>query len=117
VGRFHARGGYDEGQQFTPVPLEAAMRKSTFALAVSFLAALVWFGAQLNQPRAAEDAGKHAIQKWEYRWQQSENTSPASLNEMGEQGWEACGVSHQTQNQNGTTTVSVTYVLLKRQKQ
>jgi hypothetical protein len=31
------------------------MRKSTFAIAVSFLAAFVWFGAQLNQPRAAED--------------------------------------------------------------
>ena len=92
------------------------MRKSTFALAVSFLAAFVWFGAQLNQPRAAEDAAKPASQKWEYRWQQSEHASAASLNEIGEQGWEACGVSTETRNQNGTTTDSHTYVLLKRAK-
>ena len=41
------------------------MRKSTFALALSFLAAIVWLGSQLNQPRTAENA-KLAVQKWEY---------------------------------------------------
>ena len=67
------------------------MRKLTFALALSFLVAIAWFGMQGNRPRAAEDA-KPAVQKWEYHLDQ-ENVSnrplaAENLNKLGNDGWE-----------------------------
>jgi hypothetical protein len=73
--------------------MELPMRKSTFALALSFLSAIVWFGSQLNQPHAAEDA-KPARQKWEYRVDilQGRSVPQEQLNRDGEDGWELCAI-------------------------
>lgn len=69
------------------------MRRSTFALALSLLTAIAWFGMQGNQPRAAEDA-KPAVQKWEYHLEQQNMTNRSltteSLNKLGNDGWELC---------------------------
>jgi hypothetical protein len=93
------------------------MRKSTFAIALPFLAAIVWFGSQLNQPRAAEDAAKPAIQKWEYHCQDNGEIDQAALNNLGEKGWEACGISTYITSRSGNTGRHVTQVLFKRLKQ
>ena len=71
------------------------MRKSTFALALAFLAAIVWLGSQLNQPHAAE-GGKAEGQKWEYQisWRVN-NDDTVSLNKLGDQRWEMCGAAIQ----------------------
>ncbi len=45
------------------------------------------------------------VTQWEYRWEKQGNET---LNELGEQGWEACGVSSNNSGSN---------VLLKRPKQ
>ena len=67
------------------------MRKSTFALALSFLVAVAWFGLQGNRPRAAEDA-KPAVQKWEYHLEQMNVSNrplvAENLNKLGNDGWE-----------------------------
>ncbi len=67
------------------------MRRSTFALALSLLAAMAWFGMQGSQPRAAEDA-KPAVQKWEYRLEQmnvsNRPLAAENLNKLGNDGWE-----------------------------
>ena len=88
--------------------LEVPMRKSTFAIALSFLAAIVWLGSQLNQPRTAENA-KPAVQKWEYLlFHGFRGPSDDRLKTAGEKGWEACGIAP-----DGSTTENV-IVLLKR---
>ncbi|HTQ39770.1 MAG TPA: hypothetical protein VMJ32_12145 [Pirellulales bacterium] len=46
------------------------MRKSTFALAQTFLVAILWLGLQDSQPRAAEET-KPTMQKWEYHFELS----------------------------------------------
>ena len=67
------------------------MRKSTFAVALVFLAVVVWFGLQGSPPRAAE--AKPAVQKLEYRHLSWNATvlEGQTLNELGDQGWEFCG--------------------------
>jgi hypothetical protein len=67
------------------------MRKSTFILALSFLAALVWLGAQ-RSPHAAENA--KPIDTWEYRVES--DYSQGNLNQLGKQGWEICGATVDT---------------------
>ncbi len=88
------------------------MRKSTFALALSFLVAIAWFGMRVNQPRAAEDA-KPAVQKWEYRLGQLNATNRSlatdDLNKLGNDGWE---LSSATQL-NGLDTI----LIMQRPKQ
>ena len=70
------------------------MRKSTFALALSLLVAIVWLGLQGNQPRAADDA-KPQRQKWEYLLDRvdSQFIKADYLNKKGDQGWEFCGLA------------------------
>jgi len=66
------------------------MRKTTLILALSFLAAVVWLGAQLNQPRAAENA-KPIADTWEYRVES--DYEKGNLNQLGKQGWEICAAT------------------------
>jgi hypothetical protein len=67
------------------------MRKSTFALALSFLVAIAWFGLHGSQPRAAEPA--QAVQKWEYHNVISTRArGKEDLDKLGSDGWEMCGV-------------------------
>jgi hypothetical protein len=70
------------------------MRKSTFTIALVLLAVAVWFGLHDNSPRAA-DAAKPAAQKWEYlqrNWEILANDKNG-LNDLGDKGWEMCGIS------------------------
>jgi hypothetical protein len=68
------------------------MRKSTFTVALVLLAVLVWFGLQGGQPRAA-DAAKPAAQKFEYKQDEwSHLDGGSTLNVLGDEGWEMCGV-------------------------
>ena len=72
------------------------MRKSTFAVALVFLAVVVWFGLQGNSPRAAD--AKPTIRKLEYLrkfWHDLDATQDGQikgLNELGGKGWEMCGM-------------------------
>jgi hypothetical protein len=67
------------------------MRKSTFAIALSFLIAVAWIGLHGESPRAAE--AKPAVQKLEYRHLSWNATllEGQTMNELGDQGWEFCG--------------------------
>ncbi len=85
------------------------MRKSTFAIALVFLATIVWLGLQGNQPQAADNA-KPAAQKWEYKVVESNlEFKDADLNAIGDKGWEICGLDFNLQAHNT--------VVFKRPKQ
>jgi hypothetical protein len=96
------------------------MRKSTFTFALILLAVVAWFGLQGSPPRAA-DAVKPVVQKFDYlqrNWLDvagrqtpmgSGQGDPRGLNELGDKGWELCGVI-------GAPPQSVT-VVFKRPKQ
>ena len=86
------------------------MRKSTVAVALVFLAVVVWFGLQGSPPRAAE--AKPAVQKLEYRivnW--GLISAGKTLSDLGDQGWEICGVVPDTR------ATSDAAVIFKRSKQ
>jgi hypothetical protein len=87
------------------------MRKSRYILALSFLAAVVWLGAQLNQPRAAEN-GKPAVQKWEYKVFTNDIGDNIAINQFGADGWELCGYSQSVMNGSQFSTA-----IFKRPKQ
>jgi hypothetical protein len=96
------------GRRFHPFSLEVSMRKSTFTLAVSLFAAILWIGLQGNQPHAAEDA-KPIMQKWEYHLEFGiGGDSAASLNKLGADGWEMCGLT--------TSSSTITVAAFKRPK-
>lgn len=61
--------------------------------------------AKLQAFSGGKTMADNQIQQWEYRWEKQGNET---LNELGEQGWEACGVSSNGYGSN---------VLLKRPKQ
>ncbi len=87
------------------------MRKSTLTVALVLLAVAVWFGLQGNPPRAA-DAPKPAVQKLEYHvvsW--SLVNAGVTLKDLGDQGWEMCGVVPEHPSTGDTA------VIFKRPKQ
>lgn len=69
---------------------EALMRKSTFAVTLFLLAVISWFGC--GSPRVG--GAKPAVQKLEYlrRYWTSFGIDEKGLNDLGDQGWEVCGV-------------------------
>ena len=92
-------------------PGGAQCANSTFTAALFLLAVVVSFGLQGNPPRAA-DAAKPATQKLEYRIVNGGLvTAGKTLSDLGEQGWEVCGVVP------GTATESDKEVIFKRPKQ
>jgi hypothetical protein len=90
------------------------MRKSTFALVIVLMVAVVWLGTQRNQPRAADDI-KQSGPQWEYRVEElnfsDRGGTKGHLNELGNGGWELITVH--TSGQNNW----IAYSIFKRPKQ
>ena len=85
------------------------MRRSTFAVALVLLAVFAWFGLQGNPPHSAV-AANPATQNFEYQRVTWGAENDSTLNGLGAQGWEMCGV---IPNAN----VHETVVMFKRPKQ
>ena len=66
------------------------MRKSTFVLAVLLLVAIAWIGLQGNAPQAADPPP--GVQKFEYKTTVWRGENEATINALGAEGWELCGV-------------------------
>jgi hypothetical protein len=85
------------------------MRNSTFAVVLILLAVIAWFGLQGSPPRAAAVANP-ATQNFEYRRVTWGFENDSTLNALGAQGWEMCGVIPHEKD-------SETVVMFKRPKQ
>ena len=91
---------------------DRTIRKSSFALALAFLAAIVWLGFRIDQPHAAENAPP-AAKQWEYRVYQNRGDLPeGDLNALGKEGWENCGFATAPLS----PTVSRMTLVFKREK-
>jgi hypothetical protein len=66
------------------------MRNSTFAVAMILLAVVAWFGLQGSPPRAADPPAD--VHKFEYKTTIWRGETEATINALGAEGWELCGV-------------------------